>query len=285
MAGSPQATRVVIGMILVATAFLSACTSPPESIAPANLEIVCEGEGTPTVILIPGLATAADVFDSLQTQIANDTRVCSYSRAGVGDSRRWPEDIPDPSAGTAADQLRATLEANDVLGPYVVLGWSYGGLVTQAFAARHRDVVAGLVFEDSSMMGQFESDFFDPSTFAEGGRSIDLDATAEEIEDLSLTGIPVIVLTQGDPGRADAADARVVHAAARRPVGLSDDFAARHRRGCRARDSLGLGGTCREGGRHRRRRRCVPARRWPSATTRSGSPTAASAAFAEARGQ
>jgi pimeloyl-ACP methyl ester carboxylesterase len=197
MAGPPQTSRSVAGVIFVATALLSACSSPPQSIAPADLEIMCEGEGTPTVILIPGLGTAADVFDSLQDQIADDTRVCGYSRAGLGSSPPWPEDLPNPSAGTAADQLRASLEANEVPGPYVVLGWSYGGLVTQAFASRHRDMVAGLVFEDSSMMGQFESEFSDPSTFEEGGRSIDLEATAEEIEGLSLSGVPVIVLTEG----------------------------------------------------------------------------------------
>ncbi|WP_314502631.1 alpha/beta hydrolase [uncultured Microbacterium sp.] len=199
MASSPLARRTVVGAILVATAFLSACTSPPQSIAPANLDIVCEGEGTPTVILIPGLDTPADTFESLQAQIATDTHVCSYSRAGIGTSPPWPEDLPDPSAGTAADQLRATLEANEVSGPFVVLGWSYGGLVTQAFAARHPDAVAGLIFEDSSMMGQFENEIFDPSSFVEGGRSVDLDGTAEEIEGLSLEGLPVIVLTEGIP--------------------------------------------------------------------------------------
>ena len=29
-------------------------------------------------------------------------------------------------------------------GPFVVVGWSYGGMVTQAFAQRHRDVTADL---------------------------------------------------------------------------------------------------------------------------------------------
>jgi pimeloyl-ACP methyl ester carboxylesterase len=199
MARPPGGNRVIVGVLLVATAALSACTSPPQSIAPANLEIVCEGEGSPTVILVPGMDTPAEAFESLQAQIATDTRVCSYSRAGIGGSPPWPDDLPDPTAGTAADQLRATLEANEIPGPYVLLGWSYGGLVTQAFAARHRDALAGVVFEDSSTIEQYENAEIDPAIFNEGGRTIDLEASADEIGALSLTGLPVVILTQSDP--------------------------------------------------------------------------------------
>jgi len=199
MARPPRVVGIVVGVLLVATVSLASCSSPPKSIVPANLEIVCEGNGSPTVILVPGLDTPAETFASLQAQIATDTRVCRYSRAGIGRSPDWPEDLPDPTAGTAADQLRATLEANDIPGPYVMLGWSYGGLVAQASAARHRDALAGLVFEDSSMMGQFESEFSDPSTFEEGGRAINLESTADEVAQLKMTGLPLIVLTEGIP--------------------------------------------------------------------------------------
>lgn len=197
MARPPGGFRIVVGALLVATVGLSACTSPPQSIAPANLDIVCSGEGSPTVILVPGMDTPAEAFESLQAQIATDTRVCSYSRAGLGNSPAWPDDLPDPTAGTAADQLRATLEENEIPGPYVMLGWSYGGLVTQAFAARHRDALAGVVFEDSSTIAGFEHETFDPSLLREGGRPIDVDSTADEVGELDLSGIPTILLTQG----------------------------------------------------------------------------------------
>ncbi|SFS02812.1 Pimeloyl-ACP methyl ester carboxylesterase [Microbacterium sp. cf046] len=208
MARLPGRDRVVIGALLVAVCALSACTSASERVAPADLDLSCAGEGSPTVILVPGLNTAADTFASLQTQIATDTLVCSYSRAGLGQSPDWPEDLPDPTAGTAADQLRATLEANDIPGPYVMLGWSYGGLVTQAFAARHRDALAGVVFEDSSTIGAFQDESFDLSILQEGGRQIDFESTIDEVEGLELADIPTIVLTQGNP--EDDSDASIL---------------------------------------------------------------------------
>jgi pimeloyl-ACP methyl ester carboxylesterase len=197
MSGFSGPSRAAGG--LLAVLLLSGCTSPPQSIAPPDLEVVCSGEGSPTVILVPGMNTPAEDFASLQEQVATDTRVCSYSRAGIAGSPAWPEDAPDPSAGMMADQLRATLDENVIPGPYVMLGWSWGGMVTQAFADRHRDAVAGVVLEDSSLPAQFEVDDFDPSLFTEAGRDIDHATTTDELGDLTLSGLPVIVLTQGDP--------------------------------------------------------------------------------------
>ena len=99
-----------VAVLITFALAMAGCSSPPASVAPPNLELVCSGEGSPTVILSPGVATPAEAFESLQAQIETDTRVCSYSRAGIGKSPRWPENEADPSAGMAADQLRATLE-------------------------------------------------------------------------------------------------------------------------------------------------------------------------------
>ena len=120
--------------VLVLAGALAGCAAVPPSPAPANLAVECTGDGTPTVILIPGLGADSGVFSSLQAQLADDVRVCTYSRAGLGLSPPWPEDRADPSAGMAADQLLATLEEEGEAGPFVVLGWSYGGVVAQAMA-------------------------------------------------------------------------------------------------------------------------------------------------------
>ncbi len=105
--------------------------------------------------------------------------------------------MPDPSAGMAADQLRATLEANDIPGPYVVLGLSYGGLVAQAFAARHREALAGLVLEDSATREWFDAPEWSELAWAEGGRDIDTELTYDEVGGLTLGDVPLVVLTQG----------------------------------------------------------------------------------------
>lgn len=160
----------------------------------------CDGESqddAPTVVLVPGLTATADDFAVMHSHLAESTRVCSYSRAGLGGSPAWPEDLPDPSAGAAADQLLATLEENDEPGPYIVLGWSYGGLVAQALAARHPDLVAGMVLEDSASAELFDSPDWSSMDWAEGGRLIDVEATADEVSALDLGQIPLVVLTQG----------------------------------------------------------------------------------------
>lgn len=200
---------------------LSACSSHPQSIAPANLDVACAGEGSPVVILVPGLGDDRTVFDGLVTALAWENRVCAYSRAGLGESPAWPDDLPDPTAGTAADQLRATLEEREIPGPYVLLGWSYGGLVAQAFAARHRDALAGLIFEDTSTLAQFErDDVFDPADVAEGGAKVDMESTTDQLDGLSLGGVPVIFLTQGDPEQL------IPEADHRWWTGLHDDLAS-----------------------------------------------------------
>jgi thioesterase domain-containing protein len=196
MSSRPRRVRAA-AMVLVVTA-LAGCAAHPESVAPPTLELVCEGEGTPAVVLAHGLNGAAGDFASLQHKLADETQVCSYSRAGLGQSAPWPQDVPDPSAGAAADQLRATLEENGVPGPYVVLGWSYGGIVAQAFAARHRDALAGLILEDPVTRELFRSADWDRGiTWAEGGRSIDTETTFEELDELMLDRVPLIILTQG----------------------------------------------------------------------------------------
>jgi pimeloyl-ACP methyl ester carboxylesterase len=197
MTGLSRQALLAGGVILCAMV-VAGCSGPPASLAPPNLEIDCSGEGSPTVILIPGMATPASAFESLQSSIATDTRVCSYSRAGIGDSPPWPPDEDDPSAGMAADHLRATLDEKEVRGPFVVLGWSYGGMVAQAFAQRHREMTSGLVFVDSSVRSMFTQALFGTMRVEEGGRAIDMERTRDDLADLDFGDLPTVVLTRGE---------------------------------------------------------------------------------------
>ena len=47
-----------------------------------RLHIYCAGEGRPTVIMEAGLGNPGIVWSFIQPEIANDTRVCVYDRAG-----------------------------------------------------------------------------------------------------------------------------------------------------------------------------------------------------------
>jgi pimeloyl-ACP methyl ester carboxylesterase len=115
-----------------------------------------------------------------------------------GASAPLDDAAPDPSPGAAAADLRATLQAEGIDPPYVWLGWSYGGLVAQAYAVDFPDDLAGLVLEDPSVREQLTVPaLVDPAIdWAEGGRPVDRDALVDQLADLDLGDLPVTVLSQ-----------------------------------------------------------------------------------------
>lgn len=159
-----------------------------------GLAMTCTGSTGPVVVLEAGLDTSADTFEPL-VEALGDQRVCLYDRAGVGLSPPLPQADPDPWPGTAADALAETLTAQGQEPPYVMLGWSYGGMVAQAFAVRHPDLVAGLVFEDSSVPEQFVDRVWQGIDWVDGGRPVDKDTTVAELSTVDLGELPVLVLT------------------------------------------------------------------------------------------
>src|SRR4051794_34856380 len=49
-----------------------------------TINLYCEGQGAPVVVLDAGLGDGAASWRRVQDQIAARTRVCSYDRAGYG---------------------------------------------------------------------------------------------------------------------------------------------------------------------------------------------------------
>jgi pimeloyl-ACP methyl ester carboxylesterase len=164
----------------------------------ASLHMSCTGEGSPTIVLNAGLDSSGDVFDSMTGELSSTTRVCRYDRAGIGGSPALADDEPDPTAGSAATALHETLAGEGIEPPYVAIGWSYGGVVTQAFASAYPDEVAGVLLEDSSVPAEFTEPYFSDIGWKEGGRSVDTAATIKELQGLDLGDTPLVVLTQGD---------------------------------------------------------------------------------------
>ena len=79
-----------------------------------------------------------------------------------------------------------------------MLGWSYGGMVAQAFATRHADVTAGLVLEDSSVPQQFVDPEWERFDVVDGGRPVDLDTTVAELSEVDLGDVPTVVLSSDE---------------------------------------------------------------------------------------
>jgi pimeloyl-ACP methyl ester carboxylesterase len=116
--------------------------------------LFCIGEGSPTVILEGGLSVGGSQdWANIQPEIAADTRVCSYDRAGI----LWSEPREEPrDAHRIAEELHALLEAASELPPYVMVGHSLGGLLVRVYDDRFPGEVAGFVFIDASHPEQFD---------------------------------------------------------------------------------------------------------------------------------
>jgi pimeloyl-ACP methyl ester carboxylesterase len=127
-----------------------------------KMYLECRGSGSPTVVLVSGLDAAADVWISYQTHpsravfdgVAGFTRVCAYDRPGtpLGDNLTPSRSDPVAQPTTAHDAVRdlhALLKAAGERGPYVLVGHSYGGLITRLYAGEYPSEVAGIVFVDA----------------------------------------------------------------------------------------------------------------------------------------
>ena len=112
-----------------------------------RLYVHCTGSGSPTVVLISGLAETSVYWSGwVAPKVAENTTVCAYDRAGQG----WSDPPPSPQDGVAvAGDLHTLLERAQIPGPYVLAAHSTGGVYARIFTAHYPDQVAGVVFVDS----------------------------------------------------------------------------------------------------------------------------------------
>lgn len=123
-----------------------------------KLYLKCTGKGSPTVVYLhgsvqqegdPGHERAGRVPSLLDDR----HRVCVYDRANVGRS----DDVPGRVTGMdSARDLHALLGSAGVKGPYVLLGSSLGGAISDLYAAAYPRDVAGMVLLDSTLPAYLE---------------------------------------------------------------------------------------------------------------------------------
>jgi len=108
------------------------------------------GDG-PSLLLVHGAAEDAGMLAPQAAAFAaRGRRVITYDRRGTGASPRddWPDGGVARHADDAADLLR-TLDA----APATVLGFSSGGVVALALAARHPEVVREVIAWEPAALG------------------------------------------------------------------------------------------------------------------------------------
>ena len=171
-----------------------------------ELYLKCEGSGSPTVVFEAGLTGDYQTWLEILPEIAKKTRVCAYNRANIAPSGSAP--TPRTAADMVAD-LHALMEAAGETPPFVLVGFSFGGLVSQLYARTHPNDVSGLVLVESNHpdeVDQFEK-HLTPAQIARDHRETDANSEGVDVyrsfEQVQaappLRDLPVVVVTGGVP--------------------------------------------------------------------------------------
>jgi len=150
-----------------------------------NIHLHCVGTGSPTVVFESDLDQYGTLsWVSVQDEIGEFTRACSYDRAGI----MWSEPGPRPRDGEMiASELGAVLDAAGESGPYVLVGHAFGGAYVRIFAGQNPDDVCGMVLLESSHPEML-------TRFSEVG-------VAPEIPDRNIRPLILFLSHLGSPGR------------------------------------------------------------------------------------
>ncbi len=112
-----------------------------------KMHIDCMGEGSPAVILAAGLDDFSIFWSLVKPEIAKETQVCTYDRAGLG----WSETSPNPrTSETMVQELHSLLVNANVEAPYIMVGHSFGGALVRLYAHHYPNDVAGMVLVDAA---------------------------------------------------------------------------------------------------------------------------------------
>ena len=114
-----------------------------------RVHLDCTGRrtaGRPLVVLEAGAGGFSVDFSLVQPEVARFARVCSYDRAGLG----WSELGPRPrTQRQIVWELHTLLAKAGEAPPYLLVGHSWGGILSRAFTFTYPRDVVGLVLEES----------------------------------------------------------------------------------------------------------------------------------------
>jgi pimeloyl-ACP methyl ester carboxylesterase len=167
----------------------------------------CAGTGSPTVVLEAGYtASGISTYGTvIVPALARGARVCTYDRAGDGLSDARPAWVRPLTGATQARELHTLLKVIGAGPPYVLVGHSYGGMITREFAALYPRQVAGMVLLDASSEPEVAvydrlhaGSWIDGTVQPAPNQTIDIGATVRQLGRApSLGRMPLIVVTAG----------------------------------------------------------------------------------------
>ena len=103
------------------------------------------GSGAPTVVFESGISASSINWTALQDRIAAVTTTIAYDRAGLG----WSSSASGAlDANLLLEDLSGLLRQLHAPAPFILVGHSYGALLTRLYAEQHPEQVAGMVLVD-----------------------------------------------------------------------------------------------------------------------------------------
>lgn len=113
-----------------------------------RLQLDCRGAGSPTVVFEAGLDLLGSLsWAAVHDSVAQTTRACAYSRAGI----MWSDASKARfTSNQAAADLHAALANAAESGPFVMVAHSLGGPYAMTFTGLYGPEVAGVVLVDAS---------------------------------------------------------------------------------------------------------------------------------------
>jgi pimeloyl-ACP methyl ester carboxylesterase len=105
--------------------------------------------GSPVIVFENGAGNALEVWNDVLPNVAAIAPVVAYDRSGLGQSE-WDNRAPTPRH--VSNRLRTLLREIGAGPPYVLVGYSWGGILARYFAGYYPGEIAGLILVDPGPM-------------------------------------------------------------------------------------------------------------------------------------
>jgi pimeloyl-ACP methyl ester carboxylesterase len=118
-----------------------------------RIQIDCRGSGSPTIVLESGLDISGSLaWTAVHDKLANITRTCAYSRAGI----MWSTPADPRGPKEMVDDLANLLDKAGARPPLLLVGHSLGGPLALLFTKYYGERIAGLVLVEPSHPEQLD---------------------------------------------------------------------------------------------------------------------------------
>ena len=185
-------TSIQVIFCLTAWVSTAAAAPPPQPVGTLvdvggyRVHLYCTGTGSPVVVVVGG----AFSFDwgLVQPGVSQFTRICTYAPSGTAWSDPPPpqhQNPPVPLCIDRVEEIHRLLQNAPIPEPYVLVGFSIGGLISRLYTNKYPDTVAGLVIVDHA--------FTDVDRDASGPPQVPSAKTSLDAPGSSTNSAPVLI--------------------------------------------------------------------------------------------